>query len=120
MTAQADRTGRDATYDDISGEGAGVLLVLALAVDVHLPDARSLKDRRAVVRPVLDGARHRFRVSAAEVGYQDLWQRARLGFVVVASSQSQATEIIDDVERFVWSFPELEVTATERWWLETD
>ena len=29
-------------------------------------------------------------------------------------------EIIDEVERFVWSFPELEVTATDRWWLETD
>jgi uncharacterized protein YlxP (DUF503 family) len=97
-----------------------VLLVLALAIDIHLPDSRSLKDRRAVVRPIIDGARHRFRVSAAEVGHQDVWQRARLGFAVVASSQSQATEVIDDVERFVWSFPELEVTSSERWWLETD
>jgi uncharacterized protein YlxP (DUF503 family) len=97
-----------------------VLLVLALAIDIHLPDSRSLKDRRAVVRPIIDGARHRFRVSAAEVGHQDLWQRARLGFAVVASSQGQASEVIDDVERFVWSFPELEVTSSERWWLETD
>jgi uncharacterized protein YlxP (DUF503 family) len=97
-----------------------VLLVLALAIDVHLPACRSLKDRRAVVRPVLDGARHRFRVSAAEVDHQDRWQRARLGFAVVASSQRQAEEIVDDVERFVWSFPDLEVTASRRWWLETD
>ena len=82
-------------------------------------------------RPVAEGpaggrpARPRRRPAAlpgerGEVGYQDQWQRARLGFAVVASSQGQATEIIDEVERFVWSFPELEVTATDRWWLETD
>jgi uncharacterized protein YlxP (DUF503 family) len=96
------------------------VLVLALSVDVHLPACRSLKDRRAAVRPVIEGARHRFRVSAAEVGYQDKWQRARLGFAVVAASQQQATEVIDSVERFVWSFPELEVGSTERFWLEDD
>jgi uncharacterized protein YlxP (DUF503 family) len=96
------------------------LVVLALSVEVHLPACRSLKDRRAAVRPVLDGARHRFRVSAAEVGYQEKWQRARLGFAVVASSHQQANEVIDRVERFVWSFPELEVGDTERHWLEED
>ena len=95
------------------------MVVLALSVEVHLPSCRSLKDRRAVVRPVLDGARHRFRVSAAEIGYQDKWQRAGLGFAVVASSHQQAVEVIDSVERFVWSFPELEVGTVERHWLET-
>jgi uncharacterized protein YlxP (DUF503 family) len=96
------------------------LVVLALSVEVHLPACRSLKDRRAVVRPVLDGARHRYRVSAAEIGYQDKWQRARLGFAVVAASHQQATEVMDSVERFVWSFPELEVGDHQRHWLDED
>lgn len=54
------------------------------------------------------------------MGYQDKWQRARLGFAVVASSEQQASEIIDDVERFVWSFTELEVSSAERRWLDVD
>ena len=60
------RTGRSPAPD--RPPVADVVLVLALAVELHLPACRSLKDRRAVVRPILDGARHRFRVSAAEVG----------------------------------------------------
>ncbi len=67
---------------------------------------------------LLDGARRRYGVSAAEVDHQDQWQRARLGFAVVASSAGLATEIMDKVDRFVWSHPEIDVLTTERRWLE--
>jgi uncharacterized protein YlxP (DUF503 family) len=96
------------------------VVVLALSLELHLPACRSLKDRRAAVRPILDGVRHRFRISAAEVGFQEKWQRARLGFAVVAGTEGQAVEVMDNVERFVWSFPEVEVGAIERHWLDTD
>ena len=95
-------------------------MVLALSVELHLPGCRSLKDRRGAVKPILDGARHRYRISAADVGYQDKWQRARLGFAVVSPSVGQAREVMDQVERFVWSFPEVEVGSTERHWLEPE
>jgi uncharacterized protein YlxP (DUF503 family) len=57
-------------------------------------------------------------VASAEVGGQDTWQRAVLGFAAVASTASHAEEVIDEVERFVWSFPELEVLSTSRTWLD--
>lgn len=94
------------------------MFVLAVELDVHIPASHSLKERRQVVRAVLDGARRRFGVSAAEVAGQDTWQRAGLGFAVVASSVGQAQAVMDDVERFVWSHPELEVLSTERAWIE--
>jgi uncharacterized protein YlxP (DUF503 family) len=94
------------------------VVVLALEVDLHLPACHSLKEKRAVIRPVLDGARHRFRVASAEVGDQDRWQRARLGFAVVGGSPGQVGEVGDAVERFVWSFPEVEVLSVERSWLD--
>ena len=94
--------------------------VLGLAVDIRLPASHSLKDRRQVVRTVLDGARHRFAVSTADVGYQERWQRARLGFAVVSGEPGHATEVIDAVERFVWSFPEIEVLDARREWLEVE
>ena len=88
----------------------------ALEVDLRLPHSASLKDKRAVLRSVLDGARNRYRVAAAEVGHQDLRQRALLGFAAVAGTPGHVTEVLDEVERFVWSFPEVEVIAAERTW----
>lgn len=96
------------------------MFACALVVDLHLPDPRSLKDKRAVITPILDGARRRHRVAASEVGYQDRWQRSELAFATVASSESNAREVLDAVERFVWSFPEVEVIATRRSWLDEE
>ncbi len=89
----------------------------ALEVDLRLPQSASLKDKRSVLRSVLDGARNRYRVASAEVGHQDLRQRALLGFATVATTPGHASEVLDAVERFVWSFPEVEVVSVERSWL---
>jgi uncharacterized protein YlxP (DUF503 family) len=94
------------------------VFVLAYEVELHLGAAQSLKDKRQVLKSILDSARRRYGVSASEIGFQDQWQRARLGFAVVASSAHQAAEIIDDVDRLVWSRPDLDVLSTDRRWLE--
>jgi uncharacterized protein YlxP (DUF503 family) len=94
------------------------VFVLAYEVELHLSASRSLKDKRQVLKSILDGARRRYGVSASEIGFQEQWQRALLGFAVVASSARQATEIMDDVDRFVWSRPDLDVLSTDRRWLE--
>jgi uncharacterized protein YlxP (DUF503 family) len=94
------------------------VFVLAYEVDLHVAESRSLKAKRQVVKSLVDGARRRYGVAAAEVGYQEQWQRARLGFATVAESARHATEVIDEVDRFVWSHPEVQVLATDRKWLE--
>jgi uncharacterized protein YlxP (DUF503 family) len=94
------------------------LFVLAYEVDLHIPAAGSLKAKRAVVKSIVEGARHRFGVAAAEVGSQELWQRAQLGFAAVSSTQQHAVDVVDEVDRFVWSHPEIQVLSTERRWLE--
>jgi uncharacterized protein YlxP (DUF503 family) len=94
------------------------MYVLALAVELHLPAARSRKDKRMVVKSIVDGATHRFRVAAAEVGAHDQWQRAELGFAVVAEGERHAVAVMDEVDRFVWSRPDVAVIGTERRWLE--
>lgn len=94
--------------------------VASLEVELHLPQVHSLKDKRAVVKPIVEGCRRRFCVAAAEVGHQDTWQRATIGVATVSGSASQASDVLDAVERFVWSFPEAEVTASRRDWLESE
>jgi uncharacterized protein YlxP (DUF503 family) len=94
--------------------------VLALSIDVHLPECRSLKAKRSVVKSVVELSRRRYGVSVAETDHQDTWQRSELTIAVAASSAGQAREVIDEVERFVWSVPELQVLSTNRRWLEDD
>jgi uncharacterized protein len=92
----------------------GVMHVAALELELHIPDSHSLKDKRGVLKSILNGARNRFEVAAAEVDHQDKWQRATLGFAAVSGSPAHAEDVIDKVERFVYSFPEIEVIAATR------
>jgi len=96
------------------------MVVGALAFELHLRDVHSLKEKRSVVRPIVDGARHRFAVSAAEVDHQDLWQRASVAMAVVSGTEAQALDVLDSVERFVWSFPEIEVVDAQLRWMEVE
>ncbi len=93
------------------------MFVAALEVELRIVGARSLKDKRQAVKPILEGARRRFGVSAAELEAQDSWQRAVLGFAVVASAARLAEEVLDGVDRFVWSQPDIEVVRSEVHWL---
>jgi uncharacterized protein YlxP (DUF503 family) len=92
--------------------------VAALAIDLHIPEARSLKAKRAVVKPIVEGLRRRFHVAVAEVDHQDQWQRAGIGVAAVASSPAHVADILDEVERWVWSNPDVQVLSMERTWLD--
>ncbi len=92
--------------------------VAVVQLELHIPTSRSLKEKRAALRPIVEGMRHRFQVSVAEVGYQDKWQRALVGMAVVSDSYSHAAEVVDAVERWVWSKPEVEVCRFDTDWIE--
>lgn len=94
--------------------------VLALTADLHLPACQSLKEKRSVVKSIVEGAIRRYGVASAEVDEQDIWQRTELAFVAVSGSARQSSDMIDAVERFVWSFAEVEVLGMRRDWLEVD
>ncbi len=91
-----------------------------MSFDLHVPESRSLKAKRAAVRPIVDGLRHRFKVSVAEVDHQDQWQRATIGVAVVSSSDGHLREVLDSVERFVAAAPSVELLDTETTYLEPD
>jgi hypothetical protein len=82
--------------------------------DILLGDVHSLKEKRAVVRPIVGELRRRFDVSAAEVGDQDLHRRARIGAALVSADRAHAVEVLDAAERFVASRPEVELLSARR------
>jgi uncharacterized protein YlxP (DUF503 family) len=94
--------------------------VLTLTMDLRIAAARSLKEKRAVVTPILEGSRRRYLVAASETGEQDAHHLAELSFAAVSGSARHTREVIDTVERFVWSFPEVEVLSAQRGWSEVD
>ena len=85
---------------------------------LRLRDVHSLKEKRAVIRPIIEGAKRRFAVAAAEVAHQDSLREAALGMAVVSGDAGFAVNVLDKAERFVWSFPEVEVLSADRRWLE--
>ncbi|MCZ7536671.1 MAG: DUF503 domain-containing protein [Acidimicrobiia bacterium] len=91
----------------------------AVCFDLHIPESRSLKAKRAALRPVVDGLRHRFKVSVAEVDHQDKWQRAAIGVALVSGSEGHLREVLESVERFVAAAPDVEMLGSQVTWLET-
>jgi uncharacterized protein YlxP (DUF503 family) len=68
--------------------------------ELHLPAARSLKDKRRVVRRLKDRLRARYNVAVAEPPeHQDLWQRAGLTIVSVADRRESLEKLFDSVHR---------------------
>ena len=94
------------------------MYVGAVTYDLHIAESRSLKEKRAVVRPLIEGLQRRCHVSAAEVDHHDQWQRTAIGVAAVSGSYTHVCEVLDSCDRFVWSHPEVEVLSAERRWLD--
>jgi len=77
------------------------MIVGALRIVLQIPESHSLKDKRQVVRSLLQRARNDFTVAAAEVGDTERWQIAELGFAYVSESEAHVNEVIDKVARFI-------------------
>lgn len=68
---------------------------------IHIPESHSLKEKRRVVRSIIQRARARFDVAIAEVDDQQLWQVATIGIVSVSNSGQHADEVLQRVITFV-------------------
>ena len=80
-------------------------------VELHIPAAQSLKAKRSVVKSLVAALQNDLKVSVAEVGYQDLWQRCALGVAIAAGSETGARKVAQQVEQIVWREPRVEVTS---------
>jgi len=88
-------------------------VIALLTLDVHIPEAHSLKDKRMVVRRLKDRLRSKFNIAAAEVEHQELWQRSQISVVTVGSDDSSVRQTLEhallDAER---STPECIIQGT--------
>jgi uncharacterized protein YlxP (DUF503 family) len=81
--------------------------------ELFLPESRSLKDKRMVVRSVKAQLQNRVGCSIAEVDHHDVWQRAQLTLACVAREARETERLLDAAERWL-SGQQFELTRTER------
>lgn len=85
-------------------------MVIGISIfELHVPAARSLKQKRKVIRSLIDRIHQRFRVSIAETDYHDLHQRSEITLAAVAQSESEGLKIMDVVRDLIDSQPEAQL-----------
>lgn len=82
-------------------------MVVGISVfELHLPQARSLKQKRKVIRSLIDRIHRRFRVSIAETDLHDLHQRTEIGIAVIAQSDSEGRRLFETIRDLIEMEPE--------------
>ena len=77
------------------------MVTVSVLVTIRIASAQSLKDKRSVVRSLVERLRQRLHLSAAEVSLQDHVQSAQIGFAVVSGDRGVARHTADKAIRFV-------------------
>jgi uncharacterized protein YlxP (DUF503 family) len=85
-----------------------------LTVQIEIAGADSLKDKRQVVKSLLERIRGKFNVSAAEVGDLDIWRKATLGFAVVANEAKFIDQVLEKLVDTIEGEPRLVVLDYQR------
>lgn len=93
------------------------LFISLLTIEVMIPWARSLKDKRSAVRGLKDRLRSRFNASVAEVAYQDKWQRATIAVCIINNDRRQLESDISRVRQLCEEAQDLQIGEMHQQWL---
>ncbi len=85
------------------------MIVGLLEGHLDVPGARSLKDKRQVLKGLKDRIRENFNVSVAEVDHQEVWQSAVLGVAIISTDKQYANQVLSQVINFIERNPEASI-----------
>lgn len=91
--------------------GAGYVGILT--VELHFPEAGSLKGKRKHVKSAKAQLQNRFGAAVAEVDHHELWQRSRLTVACVAREHGEAAQLLEEAVRFL-NGQDYELVGVER------
>ncbi|HQZ18239.1 MAG TPA: DUF503 domain-containing protein [Vicinamibacteria bacterium] len=93
------------------------MVIGLLEIELHLPEAQSLKDKRQPLRSILARVRQNHNVSVAEVAHHDEWQRAGLAVVGVNTERVPLERTLDEIVRVIEETPGVVCAGEQRQWL---
>jgi uncharacterized protein len=88
------------------------VIVGLCTVELYIPDGHSLKDKRRILQSLKTRVRDKFNVSVAEVGEQDLWQKAILGLACVANETAHVNQVLDQVVNLIRAVPTVQLVRS--------
>lgn len=91
-------------------------MILYVEIECYIYESQSLKEKRSVIKKVMNRLQNSYNITISELDHHDLWQRALLGIATVGSDRKRAEQVIDACLTKVDSFTELEYTMIEREW----
>jgi uncharacterized protein YlxP (DUF503 family) len=86
-----------------------MMIIGVLTVDLMVSDSNSLKDKRQVVKSLLDGIRNKYNISAAELDALDTWRRAIIGVACISNDRTVANSLLNSVLSSIEGNPRVSV-----------
>jgi len=93
------------------------LIIGLRIVEIYIPQAQSLKDKRQVLRRIKDKIKAKYNVSFAEIDYQDKWQSCNLGLVSIGNRRLDVDKRLDGILRMIEQDDRVTVIAVDREYL---
>lgn len=88
------------------------MIVGICTVELFIPEGHSLKGKRQVLQSLKNRLREKFNLSVAEVGEQDLWQKAILGLACVANESAHVNQVLEQALNMIRSIPTIELVRS--------
>jgi len=85
------------------------IIIGACKVYLHINMAYSLKDKRMIIKSLIDRMKNKFNISVSEVELQDIHKKACIGFACVTSKSSHAESIVNNVINFIENNTDAEI-----------
>ncbi len=91
--------------------------IILIQYELRLPSVHSLKEKRGVLKKLLNIIRRDYNVSASEVDHHDYWQSTLIAVVAVGGMRDSLERIERQLDELVETHPDSEVVAVDRQWL---
>lgn len=92
---------------------SGVCMVVGLMkLDLLIPGCNSLKEKRRVIKSLINKVKNQFNAAVNEVDHHDLWQRATIGIACISQSSFQAKRTLHTIERFIEQMHSVSILKT--------
>ena len=90
------------------------MIVGCCEVELMLYEVNSLKEKRHILKSIIQRVQGKFNVAIAETDLNDIWRRSKVGFVCVSTTVKHTNQILDTVLRFIEEDTRVEIIKCER------
>jgi uncharacterized protein YlxP (DUF503 family) len=89
------------------------MIVGCSRLELFFGESHSLKDKRQILKSIIERVKYRFNVSVVELDDHDLWQKSTIGISCVNRAEGQVKRTLNEVERFIENLNKAQVTHNE-------